>query len=98
LEKGRGFCRLKSQFDPDTGDVKAGFGYHTSYQTTAAGGGDKELLPQLTSSYSFGTRLLMAGGPETPQCYGPDTHDGHGSCMREPGAGLGNISDAEGMR
>ena len=26
------------------------------------------------------------------------THDGHGSCMREPGAGLGNISDAEGMR
>ena len=78
--------------------MKAGFGYHTSYQTTAAGGGDKELLPQLTSSYSFGTRLLMAGGPETPQCYGPDTHDGHGSCMREPGAGLGNISDAEGMR
>ena len=87
---------LPDQFDPSTGDVKVG--YHTSYQTTAAGGGDKELLPLLTSNYSFGTRLLMAGGPETPECYGPDSHDGHGSCMLEPGAGLGNVSSGEAHR
>jgi hypothetical protein len=83
---------LPDQFDPATGDVKVA--YHTSYQTTAAGGGDKELLPLLTSHYSFGSRLLMAGGRETPECYGPDSHDGHGSCMLELGAGLGNISSA----
>ena len=81
---------LSDEFDPATGDVKVG--YHTSYQTTGAHGGDRELIPMLTSTYTFGTVLLMAGGPETPQCFGPDSHDGHGSCMVEPGAGLPNLT------
>ena len=84
---------LSDEFDPATGDVK--IAYHTSYQTTGAHGGDRELIPMLTSGYSFGTVLLMAGGAETPQCFGPDSHDGHGSCMVEPGAGLPNLTVAE---
>ena len=84
---------LSDEFDPATGDVKVG--YHTSYQTTGAHGGDRELIPMLTSEYSFGTVLLMAGGVETPQCFGPDSHDGHGSCMVEPGAGLANLTASE---
>jgi hypothetical protein len=31
-------------------------------------------------TYTFGSRLLLAGGPRTPLCFGSDLLDGHGSC------------------
>ena len=33
-----------------------------------------------TTNYTFGTRLLMAGGALTPECFGSDLLDGHGTC------------------
>jgi hypothetical protein len=69
---------LPTQFDPATGEVNES--YYTSYMTTGGGGDWGGAPTNTTDSYPFGSRQLMAGGPQTPFCFGSDLLDGHGSC------------------
>jgi len=64
----------KDQFHPNTGDVVVS--YPTSYTTTEGGGDWGGTMFPTTTNYTFGTRLLMAGGPLTPECFGSDRLDG----------------------
>ena len=72
---------LPGQFDPQTGEVN--ISYNTSYMTTRGGGDWGGVLFNSTNSsvYTFGSDQILAGGPKTPECYGSDLLDGHGSCL-----------------
>ena len=64
-----------------SGNVSSGGAYQTSYMTTG-GGGDWGGRPfNTTSTYIAGAHMLLAGGTATPECYGSDLLDGHGSCL-----------------
>lgn len=75
---------VSSQVDRSTGDVTSS--YSSSYMTTRGGGDWGGVAFASTDAYTFGSRQLMAGGKITPQCFGSDLLDGHGSCLDTSGA------------